>query len=177
MREEGDFIDQFAHLSFYDENNPVREWMEYGRFNQDPVLDEDDDDSDIPLPSQIVRDHTHPSDLRQATGAEGISDWARTHVGNTHLGKKKLLKRPRKGGSKRQRGKTVQKSVASDIKTGDGDEAERSPPYQESHDSSSADDGDGDGDGGGGADGGGGSLHFTGINCTYVHTFLSDYEY
>ena len=30
MREKGDFIDQLAHLSFYDENNPVREWMEYG---------------------------------------------------------------------------------------------------------------------------------------------------
>ena len=30
MREEGDFIDQLTHLSFYDENNPVREWMEYG---------------------------------------------------------------------------------------------------------------------------------------------------
>jgi hypothetical protein len=60
MCEEGDFIDQFAHLSFYDKNNPVREWMEYGRSNQDLVLDEDDDDLDIPLPSQIVRDHIHP---------------------------------------------------------------------------------------------------------------------
>ena len=30
MREEGDFIDQLAYLSFYDENNPVREWIEYG---------------------------------------------------------------------------------------------------------------------------------------------------
>ena len=37
MREEGDFIDQLAHLSFYDENNPVREWMEYGRSNRAPV--------------------------------------------------------------------------------------------------------------------------------------------
>ena len=34
MREEGDFIDQLTHLSFYDENNPVREWMEYGRSNR-----------------------------------------------------------------------------------------------------------------------------------------------
>jgi hypothetical protein len=40
--------------------------------------------------------------------AEGISDWAHTHVGNTHLGKRKLQKGPRKGGSKRQRGQTVQ---------------------------------------------------------------------
>ena len=27
MREEGDFIDQLAHLSFYDEKNLVREWI------------------------------------------------------------------------------------------------------------------------------------------------------
>ena len=47
----GDFIDQLAHLSFYDENNLVREWIEYGRSNRAPVLDEDDDDGDIPLPS------------------------------------------------------------------------------------------------------------------------------
>ena len=54
IREEGDFIDQLAHLSFYDEKNPVREWMEYARSNRAPVLDEDDDDGDIPLPSHIV---------------------------------------------------------------------------------------------------------------------------
>jgi len=74
MREEGDFIDQLAHLSFYDEKNPVREWMEYGRSNRAPVLDEDDDDGDIPLPSHIVRDQINESDLREATGNDSISD-------------------------------------------------------------------------------------------------------
>ncbi|XP_039811946.1 uncharacterized protein LOC120674915 [Panicum virgatum] len=54
MREERDFIDQLAHLSFYDENNPVREWMKYDRSNRAPVLDEDDDDGDVPLPSHII---------------------------------------------------------------------------------------------------------------------------
>ena len=90
MREEGDFIDQLAHLSFYDENNPVREWMEYGRSNRAPVLDEDDDDGDIPLPSHLVRDQINMSDLREATGDDSISDWARKNVGGTHLGKRKL---------------------------------------------------------------------------------------
>ena len=74
MREEGDFIDQLAHLLFYDENNPVWEWMEYGRSNRALVLDEDDDDGDIPLPSHIVRDQINLSDLREATGDDCISN-------------------------------------------------------------------------------------------------------
>ena len=137
MREEGDFIDQLAHLSFYDENNPVREWMEYGRSNRAPVLDEDDDDGDIPLPSHIVRDQINVSDLREATGNDSISDWARQNIGDTHLGKRKLQKGPKKGDSMRRKGKQIAKPVSSDTETDDG-EGERSPPYQESQDSSSA---------------------------------------
>jgi hypothetical protein len=30
--------------------------MEYGRSNREPVLDEEDEDSDIPISSQLVRD-------------------------------------------------------------------------------------------------------------------------
>ena len=143
MREEGDFIAQLAHLSFYDENNPVREWMEYGRSNRAPVLDEDDDDGDVPLPSHIVRDQINLSDLCEATGDDSISDWARKNVGDTHLGKRKLQKGPTKGDPKRQKGKgkATAKPVSSDTETDDG-EGERSPPYQESKDSSSTDDGD-----------------------------------
>ncbi|XP_039814018.1 uncharacterized protein LOC120676755 [Panicum virgatum] len=105
IREEGDFIDQLAHLSFYDENNPVREWMEYGRSNRAPVLDEDDDDGDVPLPSHIVRDQINLSDLRDTTGDACISDWARRHVGDTHLGKRKFQRGHTKGDSKRQKQK------------------------------------------------------------------------
>jgi hypothetical protein len=65
--DEGDFIDHLAHLSFYDEHHLVREWFEYGRSNQEPVLDEDDDDGDVPLPSHLVSDHVDPSDLRETT--------------------------------------------------------------------------------------------------------------
>jgi hypothetical protein len=56
--------------------NLVREWMEYGRSNQTPVLEEDDDDGDVPLSSHSVRDQIHPIDLREATGDDCISDWA-----------------------------------------------------------------------------------------------------
>ncbi|XP_039853511.1 uncharacterized protein LOC120711904 [Panicum virgatum] len=127
------------------------------------------------------------SDLREATGNDSISDWARQNIGDTHLGKRKLHKGPKKGDSKRRKGKGTAKPVSSDTETDDG-EGERSPPYQESEDSSSADDGD-DGDGaqpnagGGGSgadDAAGGSGHargvrFTGIYCTYKYTHISDY--
>jgi hypothetical protein len=63
--------------------------MEYGRSNRDPVLDEDDDDGDVPIPSQLVRDHINISDLCDATGDECISDWAHRHVGDTHIGKRR----------------------------------------------------------------------------------------
>ena len=69
--------------------------------------------------------------------------------------------------------------MSSDTETDDV-EGERSPPYQESEDSSSADDGD-DGDGAdpdaaaGSGDARG--VRFTGIHCTYKFTHISDYEY
>ena len=120
MREEGDFIDQLAHLSFYDENNPVREWMEYGRSNRAPVLDEDEDDGDVPLPSHIVRDQINLSDLREAMGDDSISDWARKNVGDTHIEKRKLQKGPTKGHPKRRKGKGTAKPMSSDTETDDG---------------------------------------------------------
>ena len=119
--------------------------MEYGRSNRAPVLDEDDDDGDIPLPSHIVRDQINVSNLREDTGDDSISDWARKNVGDTHLGKRKLQKGPTKGDPKHQKGKTTAKPVSGDTETDDG-EGERSPPYQESMDSSSADDDDDDSD-------------------------------
>ena len=80
--------------------------------------------------------------------------------------------------------------MSSDTETNDG-EGERSPPYQESKDSSSANDADdsdgadadaaagGGSSGGGGASGSGGArgVLFTGIHCTYICTHVSDYEY
>jgi hypothetical protein len=190
MREECDFIDQLGHLSFYDENYPVQEWMEYGRSNRALVLDEDGDDGDVPLLSHIVRDQINLSDLREATGDDCISDWARRYVGDTDLGKRKFQKGPTKDDPKRkkQKRKAATKSVNSDTSTDDGD-GERSPLYQETGDSSSTDDGndsdgaDAGGRGAGGSGGcgaggsGGGPIRFTGIHCTYICTHVSDYEY
>jgi uncharacterized membrane protein YgcG len=177
-RDEGDLHDQLAHLSFYDDNNPLREWMEYGRSNRDPVLDEDDDDGDVPIPSQLVRDHINISDLCDATGDECISDWAHRHVGDTHIGKRRLQSGPTKGDPKRQRAGKA-KPVNSDTSTDHG-EVECSSLYQETEDSSSDDgDGDGEGDGacggGGGGSNGGGGILFTGIHWTYICTHVKCY--
>ena len=132
------------------------------------------------------------SDLREATGDDSISDWARKNVGDTHLGKRKLQKGTTKGDPKRRKGKETAKPVSSDTEADDG-EGERSPSYQESKDSSSADDGDdsdgadagggggsGSGSGAGGAASGSGGargVRFTGIHCTYKCTHISDYKY
>jgi hypothetical protein len=183
--DEGDIIEHLGQLSFYDEKNPAREWMEYGRCNREPVLDEEDEDSDIPIPSQLVRDQIDPKDLQTATGDDCISDWARRNVGSSHIGKRLFQSGPKQSDPKRQKGKTKTpaKQVTSDAST-DDDDGQRSPPYQESGDSSLAeDDGDddGDGDGGGGDDGdgdgdsdddgGGGGIRFTSIHM-YIYTHV-----
>ena len=116
-------------------------------------------------------------------GDDCISNWTRKYVGDIHLGKRKFQKGATKDDLKRQKekGKPEAKSVSSDTSTDDGD-GERSPPYQETGDSSSADDGDDSdsadaGSGGAGGSGGGGPIRFTGIYCTNICTHISDYEY
>jgi hypothetical protein len=61
--------------------------MEYGRSNRETVLDEEDEDSDIPIPSQLVRNQIDPKDLQTATGGDCISDWARRNVVAVTLGR------------------------------------------------------------------------------------------
>jgi hypothetical protein len=181
--DDGDIIEHLGQLSFYYEKYPVREWMEYVRSNREPVLDEEDEDSDIPIPSQLVRDQIDPRDLETSTSDDCISDWARRNVGSSHIGKMLFQSGPKQGDPKCQKGKTTAPiEVTSDASTDDDDDGQRSPPYQESADSSSGeddgdDDDDGDGDGGDGDDGdgvdggGGGGIRFTGIHI-YIYTHV-----
>jgi hypothetical protein len=137
--DEDDIIEHLGQLNFYDEKNPVREWMEYGRSNWDLVLHEEDEDNDVPIPSQLVRDQIDPKDLKTATGGDCISDWARRNVGSSHIGKWKFQSGPTLGNPKRNKDKTKapEKPVISDASTDDGD-GQRIPSYQDSGDSSSA---------------------------------------
>jgi hypothetical protein len=39
---EEDSFDKLMELSLYDSHNPIQDWMEHGRSNADPLLDEED---------------------------------------------------------------------------------------------------------------------------------------
>jgi hypothetical protein len=52
-KREEDLFDKLMQLSLYDAQNPIREWMQHGRSNADPLLDEDTQ-SDTPILSKIV---------------------------------------------------------------------------------------------------------------------------
>jgi hypothetical protein len=41
-KREEDPFDKLMELSLYDSQNPIRDWMEHSRSNEDPLLDEED---------------------------------------------------------------------------------------------------------------------------------------
>jgi hypothetical protein len=41
-KREEDPFDKLMELSLYDSQNPIWDWMEHGRSNKDPLLDEED---------------------------------------------------------------------------------------------------------------------------------------
>lgn len=59
---------RLMELSSYDERNPIRDWMENGQSNADLVLDEEDIESDIPIPSRLVTEDDGPRVLTRITG-------------------------------------------------------------------------------------------------------------
>jgi hypothetical protein len=117
-----------------------------GSSNVDPLLDEEDTESDTPIPNRMVIEDDDMWTLRQITGASSIVDWAEKNVGDTHIWKWEL-----NVGSRKEKGKkakmTDEEVLQSDESTSSPDEG-RSPPYQESNLSTSASFDDDDGDGG-----------------------------
>jgi chromatin remodeling complex protein RSC6 len=53
-KREEDSFDKLIELSLYDSQNPIQNWMEHGRSNEYPLLDEEDTQSDTPIPSRIA---------------------------------------------------------------------------------------------------------------------------
>ncbi|XP_062202002.1 uncharacterized protein LOC133904521 [Phragmites australis] len=49
-----DPFQRLMELTLNEDNNPLRDWMETGRSNAAPKLDEEDTDSDVPLPTHLV---------------------------------------------------------------------------------------------------------------------------
>ncbi|PWZ30071.1 hypothetical protein Zm00014a_020992 [Zea mays] len=75
-------------------NEAIRDWMERGRSNAPPTLDEDSPISDTPLPSTLFT-----SLVREQGGTEEVQEWVDETIGDTHLGKRKTRLGPsdRKG--------------------------------------------------------------------------------
>src|SRR5438105_5641358 len=87
-----DPFDRLMDLTLNDVDNSIQEWMEAGRSVGVPELDEDDSDSDAPLPSHFVSATVDPSDLLRQIGAPSILDWAVKVAGDTHTGRRKQQK-------------------------------------------------------------------------------------
>ena len=131
----------------------------------DLMLDEEDTKSDTPLPSSRtprVTPHYHQASWLKALSRKILVEWTKKNMGDTHVSKRKMqfmLPKTRKKGKE---------TVTGDDTTDSGD---KSPPYQESVDSSSAvssDDegGDGSGSGIGGSGGRSEIAHLIYFTCT-----------
>jgi hypothetical protein len=144
-----------------------------GRSNVEPLLDEEDTESDTPLPNRIVIEGDDTHTLRQITGSSSLANWAKRNVGDMHIGKRKQKAAPRKKKGKKQQ-VTDEPLLASDESNPSPDEG-RSPPYQSSNLSTSA---SSDDDDNGGDDGGyqiEPSQHVIQFTSTNLHSFFSYY--
>jgi hypothetical protein len=88
-KREEDPFDKLMELSLYDSQNLIQDWMVHGRSNEDPLLDEDDTQSDTPIPSRIVTQGDDATTLQRITGKLSLVNWANETVGDTHIGKRK----------------------------------------------------------------------------------------
>ncbi|TVU34001.1 hypothetical protein EJB05_15822, partial [Eragrostis curvula] len=156
-QQDEDPFHKLMELSLYDSSNPIRDWMENGRSNAEPLLDEEETESDAPMPSRLVIQDDDPRELQRITGTSSLAEWADTNVGETHIGKRK-----HQAVTAKEKGKKKQKQVRSDESTASED-ARRSPTYQESNDSSSKSSSDGaTADGGNASIASPSPIHFTG---------------
>jgi hypothetical protein len=85
-REEGSF-DKLMELSLYNAQNLIRVWMEHGRSNANPLLDEEDTHSDTPIPSRLVMKGDNDTTLRIITVKASLVDWADETLVDTHIGR------------------------------------------------------------------------------------------
>ena len=82
---EYDPASSFMELSLYRQHSAIREWMEKGRSNGPPTLDEDSDYNDSPIPSQMFTSLARDGDESPLD----VTGWAEKNIGDTHLGKRK----------------------------------------------------------------------------------------
>jgi hypothetical protein len=73
-KREEDPFDKLMELSLYDAQNPIRDCMEHGRSNSDPLLDEEDNQSDTPISSRIVTEGDDSRTSWRITGKSSLVD-------------------------------------------------------------------------------------------------------
>jgi hypothetical protein len=96
-KREEDPFHKLMELSLYDAQNPIRDWMKHGRSNANPLLDEEDTQSDTPIPSRLVTEGDDDTTLKRITSKSSLFDWADEIIGDTHVGKRKRKTIPKKG--------------------------------------------------------------------------------
>jgi hypothetical protein len=103
MYKREDPFDKLMELSFYDAQNLIRDWMEHGRSNEAPLLDEKDTQSDTPMPSRVVTERDDATSLQKITGKASLVEWADEIIGDTHIGKRKQKTMKKKGQKKKNK--------------------------------------------------------------------------
>jgi hypothetical protein len=73
-KREEDMFHKLMELSLYNAQNLIKEWMEHGRSNADPLLDEEDTKSDTPILSRLVTEGDDDTTLRRITGKSSLVD-------------------------------------------------------------------------------------------------------
>jgi hypothetical protein len=77
--------------------------MEHGRSNEDPLLDEEDTQSDTPILGRIVTQGDDATTLQRIIGKLSLVVWADETVGDTHIGKHKQKTMTKKDKGKNRR--------------------------------------------------------------------------
>jgi hypothetical protein len=88
-KREEDLFDKLMELFLYDAQNPIRDWMEHGRSNADPLPDKEDTQNDTPILSRIVTEGDDSRTLQRITDKSSLIDWTDETVGDTNIGKHK----------------------------------------------------------------------------------------
>jgi hypothetical protein len=73
-KREEDPFNKLMELSLYDAQNPIRDLMEHGRSKADPLLDEEDTQSDTTILSRIVTEGDDTRTLQKITGTSSLVD-------------------------------------------------------------------------------------------------------
>jgi hypothetical protein len=103
--------------------------MEHGQSNEAPLIDEQDTQSDTPMPSRVVTECDDATSLQKITDKASLIKWADETVSDIHIGKRKQKTIKRRTKKKKQNRVLASQETPS---------PEGSPKYQKSNLSSSA---------------------------------------